>query len=113
MTAKDVFLKIKADSISDTLEITNVDEAIYLHDKVFIPFRVKLIESGLNGFMPHYRGEQKYGWDIIPGVFRPPLTSLSNIDGKKQEKLATIEFENTIKNNIGDHALRQLFNAEK
>jgi hypothetical protein len=23
--------------------------------------------------MPHYRGEQNYGWDILPGILRPPF----------------------------------------
>ncbi len=48
--------------------------------------------------MPHYRGEQKYGWDILSGVFRPPLDKLKSEEGKQLEKLAIGEFENTIKN---------------
>ena len=112
MTAKELFLNIKQQRIPDNLEINDVAGAVNLHDKVFIPFRVNLFENGLNGFMPHYRGEQKNGWDILPGIFRPPLT-LSNVDGKKLEERAAKEFEEVVETKIGSNILRKIFNAEK
>ncbi len=113
MTAKELFLNIKQQCIPDNLEISDVAGAINSHDKVFIPFRVKLFENGLNGFMPHYRGEQKFGWDILPGIFRLPLTHLSNVEGKKLEEQATKEFEEVVETKIGSNVLRRIFNAEK
>lgn len=113
MTPQELYLNIKNEVIPQTLEIKTLDEAFDLHDKLFIPFRVKLFENGLNGFMPHYRGEQKYGWDILSGVFRPPFDKLNSKEGKQLEKLAIAEFENTIKNTIGDKILRNIFNHEK
>ena len=113
MTAQEVYLSIKNNVVPQTLEIKSLDEAFNLHDNLFIPFRIKLFESGLNGFMPHYRGEQKYGWDILPGVFRPPNGKLTGEEGKQLEKLAVDEFENTIKCNIGNKILRDIFNHEK
>lgn len=113
MTPQELYLNIKNEVIPQVLEIKTLDEAFELHDKLFIPFRVKLFENGLNGFMPHYRGEQKYGWDILSGVFRPPFDKLNSEEGKQLEKLAIVEFENTIKNCIGDKILRNIFNHEK
>lgn len=42
------------------------------------------VEIGMD-VMPHYRGEQNYGWDILPGIFRPPF--LSDIDLKKAREI--------------------------
>ena len=113
MTAKEIYLDIRQKSIPDNIEIKSLDEAFVLHDDLFIPFRVKLFESGLDGFMPHYRGEQKFGWDIISGVFRPPFDKLLSDEGKELEKLAVSEFEDTIKTKIGANVLRNIFNHEK
>lgn len=113
MTAQEVYQDIKQKLIPDNIEIKSLDEAFNLHDNIFIPFRVKLYENELNGFMPHYRGEQKYGWDILSGVFRPPFDKLSSDEGKNLEKLAVTEFEDTIKTKIGDKVLRNIFNHEK
>lgn len=112
MTAKELYDSIKKDLIPDNLEIMNVADAINLHDKTFIPFRVKLFENGLNGFMPHYRGEQKFGWDILPGVFRPPLTQLSQEEGRQLEERAIKEFEEVVETKIGNNVLRKIFNQE-
>jgi FRG domain len=113
MTAQEVYQDIKQKLIPDNIEIKSLDEAFDIHDNLFIPFRVKLYENGLNGFMPHYRGEQKYGWDILSGVFRPPFDKLSSDKGKNLEKLAVTAFEDTIKTKIGDKVLRNIFNHEK
>ncbi len=113
MTAQEVYQDIKQNFIPDNIEIKSLDEAFDLHDNLFIPFRVKLFENGINGFMPHYRGEQKFGWDILSGVFRPPFDKLSSDEGKNLEKLAVTEFEETIKTKIGDKVLRNIFNHEK
>ena len=113
MTAQEIYKDIKQKFIPDNIEIKNLNEAYDLHDNLFIPFRVELIENGLNGFMPHYRGEQKFGWDILSGIFRPPLEKLSSEQGKELEQMAVKEFEETIKTNIGENILRNIFNQEK
>ena len=113
MTAQEMFLNIKNKEIPQTLQIKSLNDAFNLHDNLFIPFRLALFQNGLNGFMPHYRGEQKYGWDILPGIFRPPLGNLTGEEGKQIEKLAISEFESTIKNCIGNKVLRSIFNYEE
>lgn len=113
MTAKQLYDTLKQQHIPDDLEIATVSDAFNLHDKIFIPFRVKLFENGINGFMPHYRGEQKFGWDILPGIFRPPLTHLSSQEGRALEEQAILEFERTVETKIGGNVLRKLFNHEK
>lgn len=99
--------------IGQDLIITSAHEADKIHQKL-IDFRVDLfINKGIGDFMPHYRGEQRLGWDIRPGIFRPPLDALDSVKGKKLEQAGIKEFENTVNNKIGKQALRSLFNNEK
>lgn len=67
----------------ENFEIKNLNDIERFHDEL-INIRVNLrFQIGME-VMPHYRGEQNYGWDIIPGIFRPPFAP--NMDlGKARE----------------------------
>ncbi len=56
-----------------SFEIKNLQDVSDFHDEL-IKFRVDLKFSVGVDVMPHYRGEQYYGWDILPGIFRPPFS---------------------------------------
>ncbi len=55
----------------ENLEINSVDDLDKLHKKL-IEIRGELFFKGID-VMPHYRGEQYFGWDIQPGILRPPF----------------------------------------
>jgi hypothetical protein len=111
MTWEDKLYFTKNEFVTEPIIITSLDAAENFH-KQLIQLRCKLIERGLIDIMPHYRGEQKYGWDIKPGIFRPPLENLKNEDGKKLEKQAIQEFEKVITQQLGKNTLRNIFNNE-
>ena len=51
-------------------EIKNLQDVINLHEKL-ISIRNEL--KFIIDVMPHYRGEQNYSWDILPGIFRDKI----------------------------------------
>ncbi|MEI9943298.1 MAG: FRG domain-containing protein [Chitinophagaceae bacterium] len=106
------FIDLAEPFIGKELIITSASEADKIHQKL-IDFRVDLFKKGIGEFMPHYRGEQKLGWDIRPGIFRPPFHGLDSAKGKLLEQQGIKEFEKTIHDKIGKEALRSLFNNEK
>lgn len=112
MTAEELFKKVKDEIVGTKDTITSVADAEAFHD-LFIQVRVKFFEKTMLEIMPHYRGEQKYGWDIRSGIFRPPLTITDSSIGKQLEQKAVTEFENVITNKMGNHVFRDLFNKEK
>lgn len=91
-------------------EINSVTDAEKIHD-FLCKLEVKMALGTLN-LMPHYRGEQFYGWEILPNIFR--IKSLENdpITAKKLEKQGWLEFEKTIQQHFGSDALRNLFDSE-
>lgn len=114
MTREKAFEQSKKEIIGDNLVITSVDDAQTLYDQ-FIKLRsdLSIIGKQLIDVIPHYRGEQMFGWDIRPGIFRPPLTITEPQDGKDFERKAIAEFENVITQKVGKDVLRDLFNKEK
>lgn len=57
--------------------------------------------------MPHYRGEQNYGWDILPGIFRPPYSSGVDLTKAREiEKKGTEIFKKKVIENYGE---KQIF----
>src|SRR6188768_1186742 len=94
-----VFELTKKEILGAKNEITTAVEADAFHEAL-IKLRVKLFERyGLEA-MPHYRGEQNFGWDIRPGIFRPPLKIPDAKTGKELERKAVAEFENVIKTKV-------------
>ena len=78
------FIKEKYLNHLENFEIKNLQDVRNFHDEL-IKVRVDLILN--NGFyvMPHYRGERKYGRDVVPGIFRPPFST--DIDLKQARKI--------------------------
>lgn len=111
MTVNDRFEQLKAEIIGTDLTINSLIEVDELHEQ-FIKLRKALFFEGIMDFMPHYRGEQKYGWDIKPGLFRPPLNIPDATTAKKLEHLACMEFEQSVATD-GQHLLRDIFYYEK
>jgi len=112
MTREEAFEKTKQEIIGDNLTITSALDADQLHD-LFIKLRSELILRRIIEIMPHYRGEQNFGWDIRSGIFRPPLKITDPKVGKDLEQKAIQEFEKVIHEKVGAKALRDLFNREK
>ena len=112
MTAEELLIQIKDEVIGTRDIITSVKEAEEFHD-LFIQVRSKFYEKTMLGMMPHYRGEQNYSWDIRSGIFRPPMNIIDPVVAKQLEQQAIAEFESVIKNNVGNHVFRDLFNEEK
>ena len=70
----------------ENYKIKTLKDVESFHDEL-IKVRVAIrfdVEIGMD-VMPHYRGEQNYGWDILPGIFRPPFSS--DIDLKKAREI--------------------------
>jgi hypothetical protein len=64
----------------ENYKINNLEDVRSFHEDL-IRVRNDLRFSVGIDVMPHYRGEQNYGWDILPGTFRPPFST--NIDLRK------------------------------
>lgn len=112
MTQEQAFEKAKEEVIGGIDTITSIEEAEKFHI-LLIQLRVKLFQDYLWDMMPHYRGEQNFGWDIRCGIFRPPLKVPDVKKGKDIERKAVTEFESAIKNKWGKAVFRDLFNHEK
>lgn len=92
-------------------EIKSLGDAISLHNKL-IRFRGHLFEKGIGEFIPHYRSEQNYGWDITPGMFRGKGSALSPTVGKDLEQKVITEFEEVVTAKLGSQTFRDLFNQK-
>lgn len=112
MTREEAFEKTKQEIIGNNLTITSASDADHLHD-LFIKLRTELFFRSIIEIMPHYRGEQNFGWDIRSGIYRPPLKITDPKIGKELEQKAIQEFEKVIHEKVGVKTLRDLFNKEK
>ncbi|MET3877767.1 FRG domain-containing protein [Chitinophaga sp. OAE865] len=91
--------------------ITSVAEAELVHNSL-IRYRSYLFFSGIMDGQPHYRGEQNFGWDVRPGLFRGGEAHLSSSDAKVLEMRLVGEFEREITTLFSSQALRHLFDGE-
>lgn len=112
MKAEDLFVSIHHEAMTGIDTISSLAEAEALHKKLLEVRQIFFSKTQL-GVMAHYRGEGFYGWDIRPGIFRPPLKITDPSVGKGLEQKAIEEFESTIRNKVGPHALRTIFNSQK
>lgn len=101
-----------ADHLGIAQEINTLPEIDALHEK-FIELRTKWKMETWLGYMPHYRSEQCYGWDIIPGVFRGAGSKYPAQQGKVLERDAALDFKMQVENTMGKAALRHLFDHKK
>ncbi|MEP5339947.1 MAG: FRG domain-containing protein [Algibacter sp.] len=94
----------------ESFEIKNLQDVGNFHDEL-IKINIDLIEKEGFPVMPHYRGEQNYGWDILPGIFRPPFSTKINLSkARKFEKNGAKIFKKKVIENYGED---QLFKYSK
>lgn len=94
----------------ESYEINNLQDVINFH-KELINVRVDLMTKGGPQIMPHYRGEQNYGWDILPGIYRPPFsTEIDLTKSRKIEKNGAEIFKQKV---IEKYGKKQLFKYSK
>lgn len=97
------------DRLSVSSEIHSLAESHALH-RAMIDLRTHLkFVAGKGEFLPHYRTERNFGWDITPGLFRGPGNKFDPIEAKEMEKRAIKEYESTIIDKLGKQELRDLF----
>jgi hypothetical protein len=94
------------------VEIRTLADAHRLHDRM-IELRTSMIVSHGRGFIPHYRAEQRFGWDITPGLFRGKGAQLDPLHAKQLEVKAIDLFEQTVRQKLGDKTFRDMFNKTK
>ncbi|MGO4770399.1 FRG domain-containing protein [Flavobacterium sp. W22_SRS_FK3] len=89
----------------ETFEIKNLSDIERFHDEL-IRIRVEIkFKVGLD-VMPHYRGEQNYGWDILPGIFRPPFSGTMDLKKAREiEKKGAEIFKEKVIENYGENQL--------
>jgi len=105
------FEQLKTEILGPDLIVNSLEDVDELHDK-FIKLRSALILNGIMDFMPHYRGEQFFGWDINSGIFRSPLEFQDPLTAKQLEKVACQEFEKNVITD-GKYLLRNVFYYEE
>ena len=94
----------------EDFEINNLQDIRNLHDEL-IKINVELIKKFRFSVMPHYRGEQKYGWDIFPGIFRPPFSKGIDLSRAREfEKQGAEIFKEKVIENFGKE---QIFKHSK
>lgn len=55
---------------------------------------------------PHYRGERNYGWDILPGIYRPPFSKKIDLSqSRKIEKNGAEIFKQKVIENYGQEQI--------
>ncbi|MCW3074620.1 MAG: hypothetical protein JWP69_1689 [Flaviaesturariibacter sp.] len=93
-------------------EITSLQSGLIIHETM-IQFETKAHFANDICAMPHYRGEQKFGWDISPGIFRSVDKKSTAAEVRQLEIKALQEFEAAVTSNFGEKALRTLFYNKK
>lgn len=89
----------------ENFKIENLKSLTELHERL-IQIRVELHFKGIIEVMPHYRGEQSYGWDILPGIYRPPFSLGINLNNARiiEEKGINL-FKKYVSEELGENQL--------
>ncbi|MFH6989410.1 FRG domain-containing protein [Flavobacterium collinsii] len=89
----------------EAFEIKILDDVSRFHDAL-IDVRTNIrFKMGMD-VMPHYRGEQNYGWDILPGIFRPPFSGIMDLKKAREiEKKGAEIFKEKVIENYGENQL--------
>ena len=87
-------------------EINNLQDIRNFHEEL-IRVRGDLRFTVRIDVMPHYRGEQNYGWDILPGIYRPPFSN--EIDLSQSRKIEKNGAEFFKKKVIEKYGSEQIF----
>lgn len=99
--------RVKSDYLSEieNYEIKSLDDLSILHDRL-IEIRMALILRFGFDVHPHYRGEQLYGRDIVPGMFRPPFSENINLDNARKVEAKGVEiFKQRVVESFGESIL--------
>lgn len=89
----------------ETYEVQNLDDIRNLHNKL-INIRCDLLLTVGLDVMPHYRGEQNYGWDILPGIYRPPFSTKIDLNrSRKIEEDGTKLFKKYVSEKFGENQI--------
>lgn len=90
----------------ENYQIRNLQDVRNFHEEL-INVRADLRFSAGIDVMPHYRGEQNYGWDVLPGIFRPPFSSnIDHTQARNIEKNGAEIFKERVTAKFGE---KQLF----
>ena len=90
----------------ENFEVKSLKDISRFHDEL-INVRTNLRFNVGIDVMPHYRGEQSYGWDILPGILRPPFSSDVDLSKVRDiEKKGAEIFRNKVIANFGE---KQIF----
>jgi hypothetical protein len=85
----------------ESYEIKNLQDVKNFHEEL-IRVRMDLKFSVGVDVMPHYRGEQNYGWDILPGIYRSPFSNEIDLSQSREiEKNGAEIFEKKVIENYG------------
>jgi len=95
------YIKEKYLTSLESFEIKNLQDVRNFHDEL-IKVRVDLKFTVGIDVMPHYRGEQNYGWNILPGIYRAPYSNDIDLNQSREiEKNGTEIFEKRVTENYG------------
>lgn len=90
----------------ESYEIKNLQDVRNFHEEL-IRVRTDLRFTVDIDVMPHYRGEQNYGWDILPGIFRPPFANEIDLNKSREiEKNGAEIFKQKVIDKYGE---KQIF----
>jgi len=90
----------------ENFEIKNLEDVNNFHTEL-INVRTNLRFSIGIDVMPHYRGEQNYGWDVLQGIFRPPFSNEVDLNKAREiEKKGTEIFKERVIEKFGE---KQIF----
>lgn len=99
------YIKNKYLNPLENYEINNLEDVENFHTQL-INVRTDLRFSIGLDVMPHYRGEQNYGWDILPGIFRPPFSNDIDLNKARQiEKKGAEIFRQKVIDKFGENQI--------
>lgn len=99
------YIKNKYLNPLENFEINNLEDVENFH-KQLINIRTDIIFTKGFDVMPHYRGEQNYGWDILPGIFRPPYSNDIDLNKAREiEKKGSKIFREKVINKFGENQI--------
>ena len=100
-------IKEKYLSKLENYEIKTLNDVRNFHNELInVRTNVKFdAEIGID-VTPHYRGEQNFGWDILSGIFRPPLSpDFTAKKARKIEKKGVELFQKKVIEKYGEELL--------
>lgn len=93
-------------------EINSLQEIDQLHE-ILVNFAFEIRLQTGEHLMPHYRCEQCFGWNIVPGIFRGTGAGYDAANGKALEEKAAAEFKIEVEKAMGKGVFRDLFEHKK